>query len=56
MRLNAFKFSEIDHKLNDVRIQPNPNSKEKNEEIIIPKNNSDVKLLLENHMKIVIKK
>jgi hypothetical protein len=53
MRLNAFKFSEIDHKLNDVKLLNN-NSKEKNEETFIPKNNLDVKLLLENHIKIVI--
>jgi hypothetical protein len=52
MRLNAFKFSEIDHKLNDIKIINNF-SKEKNEETIIPKNNSDVKLLLENHIKTV---
>lgn len=51
MRINAFKFSEIDHKLNDVRV----NLKEKkNEEILIPKNNTDVKILLENHIKNVI--
>jgi predicted membrane chloride channel (bestrophin family) len=49
MRLNAFKFSEMDNKLNDMTAMVN-----KNAPIIIPEKNSDLKILIENHFKQVI--
>jgi hypothetical protein len=44
MRLNAFKFSEMENKLNDT-------TSNKNVVNIIPEKNSDLKLLIENHVK-----
>lgn len=49
MRLNAFNFSEMDNKLNDTTNYNNSKSP-----LIIPENNSDVKILLESHIKNVI--
>lgn len=49
MRLNAFKFSEMDNKLNDVTAAAN-----KNAPTIIPEKNSDLKLIIENHLRQVI--
>jgi len=47
MRLNAFKFSEMENKLNDT----NSSLNNKNSLTIIPEKNSDVKLLMETHIK-----
>lgn len=47
MRLNAFKFSEMENKLNDTNSIIN----NKNNLTIIPEKNSDVKLLMETHIK-----
>ena len=49
MRLNAFNFSEMDNKLNDTTNYNNIKSP-----LIIPEKNSDVKILLESHIKNVI--
>jgi len=49
MRLNAFKFSEMENKLNDTTAANN-----KNAVSIIPEKNSDLKLIIENHIKQVI--
>lgn len=49
MRLNAFKFSEMENKLNDVTSAYN-----KGVPTIIPEKNSDLKIIIENHIKQVI--
>lgn len=49
MRLNAFKFSEMENKLNDTTVTNNKNAVN-----IIPEKNSDLKLIIENHIKQVI--
>ena len=49
MRLNAFKFSEMENKLNDTTA-----SADKNAPTIIPEKNSDLKILIENHIKQVL--
>lgn len=59
MRINAFKFSEIDNKLNDISL---PNSSTSANNILkdnkslvnfIPEKNSDLKIIIENHAKLV---